>query len=335
MKGRRPRVAVIGTGGSISTPGRDSLDLFEYADYERPVEVDDLLAMFPVIREVADVVPVRFRAIGSTAITPGDWLELARTIHEVVETDPTFDGIVVTHGTATAEETAYFLHLVIKLEIPVVVVGAQRPPNGLSSDAGLNLVDAVRVAGSKAARGRGVLVVLNNEIHCAREVTKTSTSRLHTFQAPEFGVLGHADPDGTVIFYRHSTRRHTTATEFEIGSIRELCRVDIVYAYAGVDGCFIRAAQAAGARGVIMAAFAPGMLSPSQRDAALAASRDGLLIILSNRGGIGRVIPRVADVKAGLIAGDNLNPQKCRVLAMLALALTDDRDEIRRIFSEY
>src|ERR1700716_3947564 len=164
MVNGKPRIAFIGTGGPISTPGRDSLDLHEYSDHGRTLEVDELLAMFPEVARVADVVPVRFRAIISPAITPRDWIDLVNKISEITDADPAIDGIVITHGTDTVEETAYFLNLTAKARVPIVLVAAQRPPGGLSSDAGLNLVNGARVAGSPEARGMGVLVCLNDEI---------------------------------------------------------------------------------------------------------------------------------------------------------------------------
>ncbi|MBI4183968.1 MAG: asparaginase [Proteobacteria bacterium] len=335
MPEKKPRIAVIGTGGSISIPGRHSLDLFEYGDYGRALEVDELLAMIPEVAELFDVVPVRFRAISSTAIAPTDWLALARRIHEVAEADPLLAGVVVTHGTATLEETAYFLHLTLKVTVPVVVVGAQRPPNGLGTDAGLNLVNAARVAAAPAARGLGVLVVLNDGVSSAREVTKTANFRLDTFRSPEFGVLGHADPDGKVAIYRRPTRLHTIHSEFELGRLADLPRVEVVYSVAGADGRLVEAAVAAGCRGIVAASLAPGLQPPAQRQALAEASRKGVLVVVSNRGGAGRILARGKDVELGFIAGDNLNPQKCRVLAMLALATTGDRGEIRRMFEQY
>ncbi len=190
MADKTPRVALIGTGGSISIPGNHSLDLYEYGDHNPPLEVDALLDLIPEARTGSgcEVVPVRFRALPSTAVTPDDWLELNRKVHELVESDPGLDGIAITHGTATLEETAYFLHLTVKVDIPVVLVGAQRPPNGLSTDAALNLINAIRVAGSPEARGLGVLTLLNQEIQSARDVSKTANFRLQTFRSQDFPV---------------------------------------------------------------------------------------------------------------------------------------------------
>ncbi len=169
------RVALIGTGGTISSIGRDSLDLWEYMDAGRKAEPDELLTRFPEAAEVADVVCVRFRAMSSPAIGPSDWLALTAAVDAAVVREAPLDGVVITHGTATLEETAYFLNLTLKVDATVVLVGSQRPATGLSSDAGLNLLNALRVAGAPAARGLGVLVLLNDEVQAAREVTKTST----------------------------------------------------------------------------------------------------------------------------------------------------------------
>lgn len=335
MKPVLPKVAVVGTGGSISTLARDSLDLYEYADFGKRLDVDELLARFPELSGIAELRPVRFRAIGSSSITPVDWIALARRINALSEEMADLDGIVVTHGTASLEETAYFLHLVVRAKVPVVLVASQRPPNGLSSDAGLNLMNAVRVAASPASRGLGALVVLNDEVHCAREATKTSNWRLQTFRAPDFGCLGHVDPDGQVALYRKPTRRHAPDTEFATETLDTLARVDIVYSYAGADGALTDAAVAAGAKGIVLAGNAPGRPTSMQRGALVAAAKQGVVVVLSSRAGSGRVIPRISDEDPGFIAADNLNPQKARVLTMLAIAITRDREEIRRMFGEY
>lgn len=336
MPTSKPRVAFIGTGGSISSPGRGPLDLFDYADHGGgPVEVDELLAMFPGILDGFDVATVRFRAISSPSITPGDWLELSRRIAEVARSEPRPDGIVVTHGTSSLEETAYFLHLALKVDIPVVVVGAQRPPTGLSTDGPINLLNAARVAASPEARGLGVLAVMNDEIQSAREVTKTSNYRLHTFRTPEYGVLGSVDPDGVVSLYRRPLRRHAPDTEFDVGGRTALPLVDIAYSYAGADGRVIRHLAETGTACIVSAAQSPGWPSPGEREALIEAVRRGVIVVLSSRAGSGRVIHRQRDIKDGFVAADNLNPQKARVLAMLALTVSDDIVELRRMFREY
>ncbi len=335
MAGKKPRVAIIGTGGSISTVGRHNLDLYEYAIFGKTLEVDELLEMFPEVNQAADVVSVRFRKILSTQANPIDWLDLNRKIGEVAERDPSIDGIVVTHGTATMEETAYFLNLAVKVEIPVVMVGAQRPPNGLSTDGGLNLVNATRVAGSANARGLGVVVVMNDEIQSAREVTKTSNWRVQTFRTPDFGMLGYADPDGEIAIYRRPNRRHAPDTEFDVMDRTELAKTDILYSYAGADGSVVEAMVAGGTRCIVNAGLPSGSPTPAQREALIEASRQGVLVVQSSRSGSGRVIQRTNMTEVGFVAADSLNPQKARVLAMMAQTVTEDRDEIGRIFRTY
>ena len=334
MSSARPRVAVIGTGGTISGVGRHSLDLYEYMDFGRRQEADELIGRFPEIGAEADIVVVKFRALSSAAVTPSDWLALDREIHDVVARD-TVDGVVVTHGTATLEETAYFLNLTLKVERPVVIVGSQRPSNALSTDAGLNLLNAVRVAGSREARGLGVLVLLNDEIQAAREVTKASTLRLETFRSHDLGMLGYADPDGRIAIYRAPTRRRAPDTEFDVRGRTELPRVDIAYSYAGADGAAVRAFVAAGARAVVSASLAPGATTPAETEALLEARRGGVIVVQSSRAGSGRVLARTKLVEQGFVAADNLNPQKARVLAMLALTVTDDVARIQGMFDEY
>ncbi len=188
---KKPKVAVIGTGGTItSLSGIGPLDLFEYTSSGRMLQADEMVERYKEVREVADVIPIRFKAIPSTAISFPEWKAVALAADKAVAQHPDLAGIVVLHGTATLEETAYALNLTAKVSVPIVVVGAQRPASALSGDAGLNLVNAVRVAGHPASRGLGVLVCMNDEIQAAREVTKTSTARLQTFRSPDFGVLG-------------------------------------------------------------------------------------------------------------------------------------------------
>jgi L-asparaginase len=334
-KSERPQVAVVGTGGTISSVGRHSLDFVEYGDHGRVLEADELVARIPEIEAAADVVPVRFRTVPSTAITPADWLELNELLHRLSEERPELAGTVITHGTATLEETAYFLHLTLKVDKPVVLVGAQRPANALSSDASMNLLNAVRTATSPAAAGLGVLVLLNDEIHSAREVTKTSNYRLEAFQARDVGMLGYADSDGQVVIYRRPNRRFTTQTEFETRGLKELPRVEIAYSYAGSDGTAIDAFVAAGARAIVVASLAPGRPTPGEVRAAAAAQNKGVLMIQSSRAGSGRVLRRPLLEEQGFVVADNLNPQKARVLTMLALTRTDDPAEVQRMFGDY
>ena len=247
---------------------------------------------------------------------------------------PDLAGIVIGHGTATMEETAYALNLTLKTPVPVVLTGAQRPASALSSDAGLNLVNAIRVAASPAARGMGVLVVLNDEIQAAREVTKTSTLRMQTFRSPDFGALGHADGD-QVAFYRRPLRRAAPDTAFDIRTLPALPRVDIAYAHADADGTAVRAFVAAGARGIISAGFAPGFAAPEQAEALNEAAAQGVIVMQCTRAGSGRVVRTTRLRESGFLVTDNLNPQKARILLALALTLSRDPRDIAQMFAEY
>src|SRR3984957_15712794 len=262
-----PRVAVIGTGGTISSLGNGSLDVLDYPDFGQKLTSEALLDKFAETRLVPEPMPVTYRQVGSTALGPEDWLELRRIIHKMAKDDPSIAGFVIPHGTATLEETGFFLNLTLGIEQPVVMVGAQRPASALGTDAGTNLVNALQVAGSAEARGKGVLVVLNNEIHPARDVVKTSTYRVQTFRSFDFGALGHVDGDG-VQFYRAPLRAHMPDTEFAARDLAlPLPRVEIVLSYAGADRAMVDAAIAAGVKGIVNAGFAPGSPTPAQQDA--------------------------------------------------------------------
>jgi L-asparaginase len=329
-----PRIAVIGTGGTISSLGRDSLDVLDYPDFGQKLTCEALLDRFPETRLVAEPVPVTYRQVGSTAIGPDDWLELRRMIHRIASDDPKTAGFVIPHGTATLEETAFFLNLTLATPHPVVLVGAQRPASALGSDAGPNLVNALQVAGSPEARGKGVLVVLNNEIHPARDVVKTSTYRVQTFRSFDFGALGHVDGDG-VHFFRATTKAHMPGTAFARREIGALPRVDIVLSYAGADTALIDAAIGAGAKGIVLAGFAPGIANPGQQTALAAAAKAGIVVVQCSRAASGRVAPRRKLQEVGIVAGEDFSPQKARILLMLMLAQTSDIGEIQKAFQTY
>ena len=328
-----PTVVVIGTGGTISGVGQDRLDLYEYGTTGRFMHVDELLATVPELSRVATVKPVRYRNVPSTALGPPDWLDLVRLVHQAAEDAPA--GIVVTHGTASLEETAYALNLAVKTSIPVVVVGAMRPSSALGADGGMNLLNAVRVAIDPASRGMGVLVVLNDEINAARDVTKTSNYRLQTFRTPDWGLLGHTDGD-QVAFYRRPLRRAAPDTEFDVAGLAELPRVDIIPTYAGADAALIHAAIAAGAQGLVCAGFPSGAPTPVQRTALVAAARQGTAVVQASRAGSGRVIgTKISLLEDGFIGADTLTPLKARILLMMALTRTKDPEDLRRIFATY
>jgi L-asparaginase len=332
---KKPKIAVIGVGGTItSVSPLGSLDIVDYSANPTRLEADEVLEKFSEVKQVADVIPVRFKSVPSTMVAFPEWKALVQAADKVVSDNPDLAGIVVLHGTATLEETAYALNLTAKVRVPIVVVGSQRPVSALSSDAGLNLVNAVRTAASPEAHGLGVLVCLNDEIHAAREATKTSTARLHTFRSPDFGVLGHADGDA-VVFYRKPIRRRAPDTEFDIRALESLPRVDIAYAYAGDDGAAVSAFVQAGAKGIVAASLAPGLLTPGERQALKKAVASGVVVVLSSRVGSGRVFPLSKTREAGFLGADNLNPQKARILLALTLTKTSDPSELRRMFATY
>lgn len=330
----KPKVAFIGTGGTISSLGRNALDIIDYGANQTMLHAEEILARVPEVAEVAEVVPVRFRNVGSTKIYFDEWKEIVLTCDRLVAEHPDLAGIVVGHGTASLEETAYFLDLTVKVGIPVVVVGSQRPLSGLSTDAALNLVNAFCVAGSPLSRGRGVLVVLNDEIQDAREVTKTSTSRMQTFRTADFGILGQVDGQ-VVSYYRKSERRQAPDTEFDIRGLDSLPRVDIAYSYAGSEGTAVRAFVAAGAKGIVSAGFAPGLCTPADIDAQKAAVSAGVKVVQATRAGSGRTSRTQRQKDAGFINSDNLIPQKARLLLTLALTVTGDSAAIDEMFRTY
>ena len=330
----KPRVALIGTGGTISSIASDSLDVLNYPDTSRKAQPAEILNRTPELARFAEIVPINFREIGSTAIGPSDWLELVKLIHQAEAEQGGFEGYVILHGTATLEETAYFLNLTLKIKKTVVLVGAQRPASAVSTDGPMNLISAVRTAIEPLARGLGVLVVLNDEIQAAREVTKVSTYRLNTFRTPDFGVLGQVDGDRVVI-YRHPVRKHTVDTVFEVAELKALPRVDIAYAYAGADEVGIDAYVAAGALGLVSAGLPPGIPPPRQVAAFERAVLKGVVVVQANRGGAGRVARRKYLCDKHIVASDNLNAQKSRILLMLALSVTQDPEVIQSYFDLY
>ena len=331
VMGSKPKIGLLGLGGTISSLGKGPLDLANYGDTRVIMGADEIAQRVPDLSDFADIVPVPFRAMPAIDITPDDWLAIDRKIHEVVEATPDLDGIVLTHGTASLEETAYFLNLTLRVDLPVVLVGSQRPFSAISSDAQLNLINAVRVAASPDARGKGVLVVMNDEIQAAREVSKTDTYRLQSFQSPGLGALGYADAD-RISFYRAPTRRFMAATPFDVRGREALPRVDVVTSYVGADGVLIDAAVAAGAEGIVAAGFAPGFGSPKEVEALKRAVDRGIVVVQAARAHAGRVDPRDRIREAKFVAADNLPAHKARILLSLALTQTRSREAVQEMF---
>ena len=328
------KVHIVATGGSIAGIGPDRLDYILYPELGEHLTIEQSLARIPEVSEIAEVEAEDLVSVGSTAIGPEDWLKLAQRINSLLANRET-SGVVVTHGTATLEETAYFLHLTVKSAKPVVVTGAMRPPTALGTDADLNLLDAVRVAACPDAAGKGVLTILNNEIQCARDVIKTNTFRVETFKPNELGFLGYADSDGEVLFYRAPLRKHTADTIFDVAGRASLPRVDIVYSYAGADELLVNAVRGNGSDGLVLAGFGGGSYPPLVIEAAAQAVIEGIPVVLASRSTAGRVVMTPRKEEQNFIVSDNLPPQKARILLMLALTVTDDRREIQQMFRDY
>lgn len=332
-RGALPRIALIATGGTIGLVGRDRLDLVEYVEFGRFLEPAELLARVPEAAAIARIDTPPFKRIPSSRMQPADWTELGRLIWRCL--DAGAQGIAITHGTSTLEETAYFLHLTLQTDRPIVLTGAMRPSNGLSQDGDLNLLNAIRLAAGREAVGMGVLVVLNDEISTARDVAKTDTHRVQTFRSQDLGLLGHADTNGEIVFYRAPLRRHTLRSEFDVRQLETLPRVDIVYSYVGEDGTLVRAAVEHGAEGIVVAGTGAGMVTEEGLRELLRARERGVAVVLSSRCGSGRVTRTTRARQAGFVAADSLTPQKARILLALALTRTRDPDAVQRFFDEY
>lgn len=335
MASNKPRVYVIGTGGSISCIGESRLDLLNYNYADQHLTIDEMVGRIPEAAQFAEVRAEQFLNVYGGDVLPSQWLALARRINQIFRDDAGAAGVVVTHGTSTLEETAYFLNLTVRSSKPVVVTGAMRPPTGLGTDADINLYDAIRVAACPEAAGKGVLVVLNNEIQAARDVVKTNTSRVETFKSGELGFLGYADSDGQVVFFRASTRAHTAASEFDVDGIAELQRADIAFAYSGVDGVAVKALASAGSAGIVGAGLGSGSAPRAFLDALSAARESGTCVVMASQSGSGRVMAKRAFVERGFAVAGNLPPRKIRILLMLALTQTRDISEIQRMILTY
>jgi len=318
-----PKVRLFTTGGTIQSRGAHRQKLMEYSDGK--VSAPELIADLPELKQISDLSYDEISNVGSPSMTTELTLKLAKAVNAWLA-QPDSAGAVITHGTATLEETAYFLTLVIKSDKPVVVVGAMRPFTAVSRDGPFNLYNAVRVAGSPKAVGQGVLIVMNDEILSARETTKGNTYRMDTFVARDVGPLGYADSD-QIVFYRHLTYRHTSKSEFDISKLTTLPRVDVEYTHQDADRVGVDAFIAAGAKGVILTSRLDEAVKDGQAK--------GVVFVSSDRKGSGRVGESAKEAAKGLITSDNLPPHKARILLRLALTKTTDPKEIQRMFNEY
>ena len=330
-----PRVAVITTGGTIDSLGADRLDLAAYLETGRRLESGALLAgVTAELATIADVTEVPFRRLRAHAITDDDLADLVALVRGLIDRGEA-DGIVIAHGTNTLEETAWLLHLVVTGDAPIVITGAMRPASALSPDGPLNLVNAVRVAAWPAARGLGALVVMDDTIHGARDVTKANTLRTSAFADGAAGPLGWVDSDGRVVLAHRPARGLALRGAFAGADLRALPRVDVVVSHQGADGALIDAALAAGSRGIVSAGTGAGYPTPGEVEALERASIAGVIVCQASRVGSGRVphVPSLA-LRGWLAAGD-LQPWKARILVRLALAAGPaDADAVQRLFDE-
>nr|HNW45749.1 type II asparaginase [Elusimicrobiales bacterium] len=305
-----PKILILATGGTIAGTGATATQTTGYKAAVLPVE--NLIASVPQVRELAAVAGEQLSQVDSKNMTPAIWLKLAARINRAFSSGEA-DGIVITHGTDTMEETAYFLNLTVKSANPVVLTGAMRPSTALSADGAMNIYNAVAVAASPASAGRGVLVCLNDQVNGARDVTKANTSTPDAFRAGETGLLGYVQ-GGKPLFYKASGRRHTAQSEFDVAAATALPRVEILYGYAGADPAAARSLAASGVDGLIYAGVGNGSVYEGVLPALTAPGAP--IVVRSARAGNGAVTRNGEedDDKYGFVAGDNLSPQKARIL---------------------
>jgi len=327
----KPAIRILATGGTIAGAG----DAQSYGYKSGSFKVEDLIAAVPQLKEVAELSGEQVANIGSQDMNNAVWLNLAKRVNEVLASGDV-EGVVITHGTDTMEETAFFLDLTIKSEKPVVLVGSMRPATAISADGPANLFQAVSVAASPAAKGRGVLVVLNDEVHAARNVTKTDTTSIETFKSPNRGPVGLVHT-GTIAWFEQMDRPHTSRSEFDVSRATQLPRVDIIYAHANMSPDLIDAAVRAGAKGLVIAGVGDGNMTKEALAALGRVAKSGVVVVRSTRLPSGLVLRNneVNDDKEGFVASGEFTAPKARVLLQLALTKTKDVKQIQRMFNAY
>ena len=329
-----PKIRILATGGTIAGAQATQAD----AGYKSGTfSVDDLIKAVPQLKNIAEMSGEQVANIGSQTMSYEVWFKLAGRVNEVLQSGD-IDGIVITHGTDTMEETAYFLSLVVKSEKPVVLVGSMRPATAISADGPINLYNGVALAGSADAKGRGPLVVLNDTIHYAREAQKMHTTHMDTFDSPNRGIAGVMNT-GKATFYSYITSRHNTKSEFSLDGLTaaNLPRVVVVYSYVNLGGEIIDALVENGVKGIVLAGVGDGNTTDAALVALEKAARKGVAVVRSSRTGSGLVDRNVEvnDDKLGLIAGMELSPQKARILLTLGLTKSSDVKTLQQFFYEY
>jgi L-asparaginase len=329
---KKPNVVILATGGTIAGAAGSGVQ----AGYTSgQVTIDAMVNAVPDITKLANIKGEQISNVGSQDMTFDIMLKLAKRIKELAVREDV-DGIIITHGTDTMEETAYFLNLVTKTDKPVILVGSMRPSTAVSADGPLNLYNAVSVAGDPNAKGRGVLLVMNDWIHSAQSLTKTSTTSVQTFMSPLKGLIG-TSAYGVNEYYRFPYNLYGAKSEFSVDDVTQLPRVDIIYADADMPADLIDCSISKGAKGIVIAGVGNGNMNKASLDACVKATKQGIVIVRSTRvatGNVGRNV-EVNDDQVGTIASSELNPQKARILLSLALLKKRTPEEIQKLFYEY
>jgi len=328
----KPKIMILATGGTIAGAQASTTE----AGYKSGTfSVDDLIKAVPPLKDLADISGEQVANIGSQTMNHEVWLKLAKRVNEALKDH---DGVVITHGTDTIEETAYFLSLVVKSDKPVVLVGSMRPATAIGADGPANLYNAVALAANPDAKGRGPLVVLNDEIHYAHEVEKTNSTQLDTFKSPNRGRAGVMNT-GKAYFFSQNTTRHTTKSELSLDGkeVKDLPRVEVVYSYANFGRDTIDFLVSKGVKGIVLAGVGDGNSADDALAALAEAAKKGVAVVRATRTGSGLVVRNVEvdDDKLGFIAAMELNPQKARILLMLGLMKTKDPKALQTLFMEY
>lgn len=331
MKKAKSRIAILGTGGTIAGFIDSTIATTGYT--AGAIDIDVLIKAVPQIRDLADISWEQIANIDSSNMCDEIWLRLAKKIAKLFAEG--IDGVVITHGTDTMEETAYFLNLTIKSDKPVVLVGAMRPSTAISADGPKNLYNAVALVANKEAKNKGVMVAINDKILSARGVVKTHSLNVDVFSSPDFGDLGYI-VDGKVFFYNNVTKAHTKNAPFDVSKLTSLPKVDILYSYSNDgSGVAAKALFEHGTKGIVVAGSGAGSIHKNQKDVLKELLKKGLKVVVSSRVVAGCVAVSDSDEKLGFISAEDLNPQKARVLLILALTKTSDPKKIQEYFLKY
>jgi L-asparaginase len=329
---KKPNIMLLATGGTIAGAAAGKS---EYGYKSGSFKVEDLINAVPQVKDVANLQGEQVVNIGSQDMNDEVWLKLAKRVNQVAKR-PDVQGIVITHGTDTMEETGYFLDLVAKTDKPIVLIGSMRPATAISADGPANLFNGVSIAGNGGAKGRGVLVSLNDSIHDARNVVKMNTTNVETFESPERGAAGLVH-SGKIDWFEKMDKKHGSSSEFNVDNLDKLPRVDIIYAHANMSVDLIDAAIKNGAQGLVIAGVGDGNMTAPAVDRLTEAAKNGVVVVRSTRLPTGTVLRNneVDDDAKGFVASGELNPPKSRVLLQLALTRTKDPKRVQEMFQTY